>query len=415
LPICARYVVILGSLDTKGPEVDFLRERVRAEGGVPLVVDTGVLPGPTTAADISRHDVAQAAGSSIESLIEKGDKTHALVTMAQGASVLLGKLLREGQLGGVLSIGGSRGTALSTQVMQSLPVGLPKLMVSTMASGHNPFGPYVGTKDVTLMHSVADVQGVNAVTRSIFGNAAAAIVAMSRVGGPVQRGDKSILTASMLGVSTTLVSQIQALMEDEAGTPSEVIAFHAVGTGGRAMEELIDSGLVEGVFDVTPGEMAALVVDGPFSAGPERMRAAGRQGIPQVVAPGGLDFIIEGSVKDLPAQYRGRKILVHTPTITLVRTSAEEMEQVARLIAGRLAVSTGPAAVILPLRAFGWFSREGQALHDPESDRAFVETFRAHAPAGVQVVELDTHLNDPAVGEMAVRLMREMVPSAREG
>jgi uncharacterized protein (UPF0261 family) len=405
------YVVILGSLDTKGLEIAFLRERVRAEGGAPLVVDTGVLPEPTTSADISRHDVAHAAGSSIEVLIDAGDKSHALVTMAQGASAILGKLLQEGQLGGVLSIGGSRGTALSTQVMQSLPVGLPKLMVSTMASGNNAFGPYIGTKDVTMMHSVADVQGVNAVTRRIFGNAAAAIVAMSRVGGPVQRGDKSILTASMLGVSTTLVSQIQALLGDR----SEVIAFHSVGTGGRAMEELIDSGLVAGVFDVSPGEMTAFVVDGPFSAGPERMRAAGRRGIPQVVAPGGLDFIIEGPVDDLPARYRGRKIMVHTPVITLVRTSAYEMEQVARLIAGRLAESSGPAAVILPLRAFGWFACEGQPLHDPESDRAFIETLRACVPPGVQLVELDTHLNDPAVGETAVRLMREMVPSTWEG
>jgi uncharacterized protein (UPF0261 family) len=405
-----RYVVILGSLDTKGLEVDFLRRQVRAAGGAPLVVDTGVLPEPTTSADITRHDVAHAAGSSIEALIQQGDKTHALVTMAQGASTFLLELFREGRLGGVLSIGGSRGTALSTLVMQSLPVGLPKLMVSTMASGNNTFGPYVGTKDVTLMHSVADVQGVNAVTRRIFGNAAAAIVAMSRVGGPLQPGDKPILTASMLGVSTTLVSQIQALLEDG----SEVIAFHSVGTGGRAMEELIDSGLVAGVFDVSPGEITALLVDGPFSAGPERMRAAGRRGIPQVIAPGGLDFIIEGPVDDLPAGYRGRKIMVHTPIITLVRTSAEEMEQAARLIASRLAESGGPAAVILPLRAFGWFACEGQPLHDPESDRAFIETFRACVPAGVTLVELDTHLNDPVVGKTAVRLMQEMLSSTGE-
>jgi uncharacterized protein (UPF0261 family) len=331
--------------------------------------------------------------------------------MADGASAILRGLLAEGKLGGVLSIGGSRGTALSTRVMQSLPVGVPKLMVSTMASGHNPFGPYVGTKDVTLMHSVADVQGINAVTRPIFTNAVAAIVAMSRVGVPVQRGEQRVLAASMLGVSTTLVGQIQALMESEQG---EVIAFHAVGTGGRSMEELIDDGVVDGVFEVTPGEMTALVVDGPFSAGPERMRAAGRKGIPQVVAPGGLDFIIEGPVQELPARYQARKTMVHTPTISLVRTSADEMVQVARLIAGRLAASTGPAAMILPLRAFGWFARPGQPLHEPESDRAFVETFKAHAPAGVQVIELDTHLNDPLVGQAAVRLMKEMLSSTRE-
>jgi uncharacterized protein (UPF0261 family) len=400
-----RYIVILGSLDTKGPEVDFLRDAVHREGGTPLVVDTGVLDEPTTFADVTRHDVAEAAGSSIEVLIHKGDKTDALVTMAQGASAILHKLLQEGQLGGVLSIGGSRGTALSTQVMQSLPVGLPKLMVSTMASGRNAFGPYVGTKDVTLMHSVADVQGINALTRPIFANAAAAIVAMGQVGAQVQCGEKPILTASMLGASTTLVSQIQSLMQDEG----EVIAFHAVGTGGRAMEELIEAGLVEGVFDVTPGEMTAFVVDGPFSAGPERMRAAGRRGIPQVVAPGGLDFIIEGPLEELPVKYQSRKIMPHTPAITLVRTSPDEMAAAARLIAERLAESTGPGAVIVPLLAFGWFAREGQPLHDPISDRAFVETLKAHAPARVQIVEMDTHLNDPAVGEMAVRLMREML------
>ncbi len=401
-----RRVVILGSLDTKGLEVDFLSQAVRSEGGKPLVVDTGVLGEPTTAAHISRHEVAAAAGSSIPALIHQGDKTHALVTMAEGASVILRALLAEGQLGGVLSIGGSRGTALSTRVMQSLPVGVPTLMVSTIASGHNEFGPYVGTKDLTLMHSVADVAGINALTRTIFTNAAAAIVAMSRVGAPVQSGDKRVMAASMLGVSTALVSQIQSLVEPDGW---EVIAFHAVGPGGQSMEELIDRGVVKGLFELTPGEMVALLVDGPFSAGPDRMRAAGRRGIPQVVAPGGLDFIIEGPIDQLPAKYAGRKTMIHTPTISLVRTSADEMAAVARLIAERLAESTGPAAVILPLHAFGAFARPGQPLHDPESDRAFIDTIRACLPGHVRLVEMDTHLNDPAVGEMAVRLMRDML------
>jgi uncharacterized protein (UPF0261 family) len=403
-----RYVVILGTLDTKGAEVDFLRQAVRAEGGEPLVIDTGVLgePAASEEADVTRHQVAEAAGSSIEALIQEGDKAQALVTMAEGAGRIVRRLFREGQLGGLLSIGGSRGTALGTRVMQSLPVGVPKLMVSTMASGRNPFGPYVGTKDVTLMHSVADILGLNAVTRPIFRNAAAAIVAMSRVGTPVQRGERRVLVASMLGVSTTLVGQIQALMDPEE---NEVIAFHAIGTGGRSMEELIESGLVDGVFDVTPGEMTQFVADSLFSAGPERMKAAGRRSVPQVVAPGGVDFVIEGPLEDLPAKYCGRQTMVHTPTITLVRTSPEEMAQVARLIAERLAESAGPVAAILPLRAFGWFAMEGQPLHNPGSDRAFIETFKAHIPARVEVVELDTHLNDPLVGQTAVRLMKDML------
>ncbi len=406
----SRVVAILGSLDTKGPETAFLRQAVRAQGGEPLVVDTGVLGEPTAAADVTRHEVAGAAGSSIAALIRRGDKSEALLTMADGAGAILRALLLEGRLGGVLSIGGSRGTALSTRVMQSLPVGVPKLMVSTMASGQNTFEPYVGTKDVTLMHSVADVAGLNVVTRQVFANAAAAIVAMSRVGAPIRGGDRRIFAASMLGVSTLLVSHIESLVADAFG--GELIAYHSVGTGGRALEEIVDSGVVDGVFDVSPGEMAALVVDGPFSAGPERMRAAGRRGIPQVIAPGGLDFIIEGPLDRLPARYAGRRTMAHTPTISLVRTSADEMAAVARLIAGRLAEATGPSAAILPLRAFGWFSCEGQPLHDPEADRAFIDTLKAGLPPRVTVVELDTHLNDPQVGETAVQLMRDMLAAA---
>ncbi len=401
-----KYVAILGSLDTKGGEIDFLRKSVQARGGQPLVIDTGVLGKPTVRADISRQQVAKAAGNSIEGIIAAGDKARALEIMADGAACIVGQLLEEGQLGGVVSIGGSRGTALGTRVMQALPVGVPKLMVSTMASGNTPFGPYVGTRDVTLMPSVADILGVNSVTRPILTNAAAAIVAMSQVGAAVRRGERPALAATMLGASTRLVEQIHRLMEGEG---FEVVAFHAIGTGGRTMEELIDDGLFDGLFDVTPCELAAWLSGGPYSAGPDRMGAAGRRGIPQVVAPGGLDFIIEGPPATLPAKYEGRKTMRHTPTITLVRTSAEELAEVARLMAERLTRSRGPAAAILPLRGFSAFGVEGQPLHDPAAIWAFVETFRAQAPSSLRLVELDTDLNDPEVGQTAVRLMREML------
>jgi uncharacterized protein (UPF0261 family) len=380
---------------------------VLAEGGLPLVIDTGVLGEPTTRADIDRLRVAAEGGSSIPELIQAGDKARALVVMADGASRILLSYLERGELGGVLSIGGSRGTALGTRVMQALPVGVPKLMVSTIASGQNTFGPYVGTKDITLMHSVADIQGINAVTRPIFSNAAAAIVGMSRVGAIVQRGERRAFSASMLGVSTVLVGQVQSLME--ADGRCEVIAFHAVGSGGQSMEELIASGLVEGVFDLTPGEITQELVGGPFSAGPERMRAAGQRGIPQVVAPGGTDFIIHGPPETLPDHYQGRKMMRHTPTISLIRTSADEMAAVGEIIAGRLSESKGPAAVILPLQAFGWFSMEGQPLYDPLADQAFIQALKKHISPKVEVIEIDTHLNDPRVGEKAVELMQSMV------
>jgi len=401
-----RYVAILASLDTKSEEAAFLRDVVRAEGGEPLVVDTGVLGQPGIRADVPREEVAQAAGTTLDAIIREGDKARALVAMADGASRIVLRMLAEGRLGGVLSIGGSRGTALGTRVMQALPVGIPKLMVSTMASGPTPFGPYVGTKDITLMHSVADISGVNSVTRPIFANAARAIAAMSRAAAPVAKAKSRVLAATMLGASTPLVERIRQAM---TSPESEVIAFHAVGTGGRAMEELVAQGLMDGVFDVSPTELLAHLVGGPYSAGPERMRAAGERGIPQVVAPGALDFIIEGPPDALPRRYAGRKTMRHTPTITLVRSSPDEMRATARLIAERLAESRGPAALILPLRGFSAFSTEGQPLHDTESDRAFVEEIRASVPARVEVVELDAALNDAPVAETAVGLMRSML------
>ena len=401
------YVVILGSLDTKGQEVEFLRGVIRAQGGQPLVVDTGVLGEASIPVDIDRHRVAAAGGSSIAALIQKRDKARAVVVMADGAGKILLGLLAKGELGGVLSIGGSRGTALSTRVMQMLPVGVPKLMVSTIANGENPFGPYVGTRDVTIMHSVADIQGINAVTRTIFTNAAAAVTAMSRVGHPLCAGERPALAASTLGVSTALVGKILAQLERLG---QELIAFHAVGTGGRAMEELIaQGGLISGVMDVTPGEIIQEIVKSPFSAGPQRMTAASAAGLPQVCAPGGLDFIIHGPMDHLPVAYRQRKIMPHTPTITLVRTSPEEMAEAGRIIAERLSASKAPAAMILPLQAFGWFGMQDQPLHDPQADAAFIQSFKQRVSSHVEVVELDTHLNDDRVADTAVELMQNML------
>ncbi len=287
-------------------------------------------------------------------------------------------------------------------------MGVPKLMVSTMASGRTPFGPYTGTTDVTLMHSVADLLGVNAVTRPVLANAAAAIVAMSRVGARIQKVGVPTIAATMLGASTALVTQIHGLMEAE---DAQVVAFHAVGAGGRAMEELIGDGLFDAVFDVSPGEISAWMAGGPHSAGPDRMKAAGRLGIPQVVAPGGVDFIIEGPPEIVRRKYPGRTTMNHTPTITLVRTSVEEITRVAEYMAECLAESAGSAAVILPLQGFSAFSTQGEPLHDPQSDVAFLETFKRHLPSSVQVVELDTHLNDPVVGETAAELMGDMLAS----
>jgi len=406
-----RPVVILGTLDTKAREVDFVRQVVLEEGGVPLVIDTGVLGGPGISADIGRQEVAEAGGSSIEDLIAAGDKADALVVMGQGAARILLRLLEEERLGGVISLGGSRGTAVGTRAMQALPIGVPKLMVSTMASGPMPFGPYVGIKDITLMHSVADILGVNAVTGPVLRNAAAAITAMSRVGEPVAPGSRPTLAATMLGTTTPLVDQIRSQMK-EGGY--DTVAFHATGTGGRSMEELINQGVFRGVFDVTLTEIAAWLTDGPHSAGPGRMEGATSRGLPQVIAPGGLDQIIQGPPESVPPRYAGRKRILHTPRITVIRTSAQELTEAARIVAERLGRSDGPVAVVLPLRGFSVVSTEGQPLHDPQADRAFIETIKEALPSRVRIVELDTHINDVKVATAATDLMLEML-SDRQG
>ncbi len=362
-----RVVAILGTLDTKAREIDFVRQVVLEEGGVPLVIDTGVLGRPGISADIGREEVAEAGGGSIEGLIAAGDKADAL---------------------------------------RALPIGVPKLMGSTLASGPMPFGPYVGTKDVTLMHAVADILGVNAVTRPILRNAAAAITAMSRVGAPVTPGPRPTLAATMLGTSTPLVDQIRGRM-GESGY--DTVAFHATGTGGRSMEALIGQGIFKGVFDVTLTEIVAWLTDGPHSAGPERMEGAASRGLPQVIAPGGLDQIILGPPDSVPPRYAGRKKLLHTPRITVVRTSAQELAKAARAVAQRLGRSKGPVAVILPLRGFSVVSTEGQPLHDPQADRAFIETIQEALPTHIRTVELDTHINDVKVAGAATELMLEML------
>jgi uncharacterized protein (UPF0261 family) len=401
-----RCVVVLASLDTKAEEADFVCQVVRDEGGEPLLVDTGVLGRPRTRADVSRHQVAEAAGTTIASVIAAKDQAQALVVMADGARHIVDELFEQGRLGGILSIGGSRGTALGTRVMQALPIGIPKLMLSTMATGQTPFGPYVGTRDVTMMPSVADVLGVNVVTRPILTNAAVAITAMARAGTPILPGTGQVFAATMLGATTPLVEEIRRRVS--AGG-RQLVAFHATGTGGRVMEELIDEGVVHGVFDVSLSEIVGWLAGGPFSAGAHRLEAAGRRGIPQVIVPGGIDFVIEGPPNSLPERYAGRHTLCHTPTITLVRTSADELRALARYIGERVADGAGPVAVVLPRSGFSRFSIAGEPLHEPETDRAFVEALVDALPARCHVVELEADVNDAQVAESAVQLMDEML------
>jgi uncharacterized protein (UPF0261 family) len=399
-------IAIIGTLDTKGLEVAYLRDQVRSRGANVRIIDPGVLGKPAVEADFTREQVARAGGGELAALVAAGDKGLAIQTMIDGTRAIVVRLYAEGKLGGVLAVGGGQGTAIGTAAMQALPIGVPKVMVSTMASGQNVFEPYVGTSDVTLMHSVADILGVNAITRKIFANAAAAVVAMAEASEQVEGSGRMVLGATMLGLTTACILRAKDLF-DAAGY--ELVAFHPNGTGGRSMERLIDQGLIQGVLDISTQELTGHVCGGLFDAGPERLTAAGRQGIPQVVAPGGTDYIVLGPLNSLSVEQRSRSLIVHNPNITLVRTARREMAEIGKLMACRLNQARGPAAVLVPLGGFSFSDRPGHAFFDPEADAALIEALEGSLAPPIELHLVEAHINDPLFADAIVEKLREFM------
>ncbi|MFC2038096.1 Tm-1-like ATP-binding domain-containing protein [Chloroflexota bacterium] len=361
---------------------------------------------PAAQADFARQEVARAGGAELADLIAAGDKERAIRVMIDGARAIVVRLYAAGKLGGVIAVGGGQGTAIGTTAMQALPIGVPKVMVSTMASGRNLFEPYVGTTDVTLMHSVADILGINTVTRKVFANAAAAVCAMAEASEMVEEGDRVVLGATMLGLTTPCVLHAKELLE---GWGYELVAFHPNGAGGRSMERLIDEGLIQGVLDLSTQELAGHICHGLFDAGPDRMVAAGRRGLPQVVAPGGTDYIVLGPMAALTGEQRHRPLIVHNPNITLVRTAEEEMAEIGRLMARRLNGARGPAAVLIPLGGFSFSDRPGHAFYDPEADAALVQTLESQLNPEVELIKIHAHINEPSFAQAAAAKMRELM------
>lgn len=396
-------IAIIGTLDTKGHEVAYLRDLVQARGLRTWVIDPGVLGDAAVPADFGREEVARAGGAELRELVAAGDKGRAIRCMMDGTRAIVARLYAEGRLGGVLAVGGGQGTAIGTAAMHALPIGVPKVMVSTIASGRNVFEPYVGTSDVTLMHSVADILGVNSVTRRVFGNAAAAVAAMAESAEALQEGgpggSATVVGATMLGLTTPCVLHAKELLEARG---YELVTFHPNGTGGRSMERLVDEGLIRGVLDVSTQELAGEVCGGLFDAGPGRLTAAGRQGIPQVVAPGGTDYVVLGPLSSLTAEQRRRPYIVHNPNITLVRTSREEMAEIGRRMAERLNAARGPAAVLVPRGGFSYSDRPGHAFYDPEADAALVGALEQGLDSRVELAVVDAHVNDTAFAREAV-------------
>ncbi|MDS0281079.1 Tm-1-like ATP-binding domain-containing protein [Haloarcula onubensis] len=384
-------VVIIGTLDTKGEEIAFARSVVESQGVDTHLVDVGVMDDPEIEPDTTAAEVAEAGGTTLESLRESGDRGEAMEAMGDGAAAVAERLREEGVLDGVLGLGGSGNTSIATTAMRALPVGVPKFMVSTMASGDTE--PYVGARDIAMLYSVADIEGLNQLSRRVISNAALATVGMVANEPDVEVPDRPTVAITMFGVTTPCVQHARELLEDRG---YETIVFHATGTGGRAMESLVEEGLVDGVLDVTTTEWADELVGGVLSAGPDRLEAAGEAGIPQVVSTGALDMVNFGPRDSVPEEFADRHFHVHNPQVTLMRTTPEENAELGEIIAGKLNDATGPTAMVLPLGGVSMLDVAGEDFHDPEADGALFDALREGLDDDVELVEREEEINDEA-------------------
>jgi uncharacterized protein (UPF0261 family) len=398
-----RRITIIGALDTKGAEFAYLRDQILGYGVETLVVNIGVIGEPPFAPDIGSAEVAMAAGADLAQLRAEHDRGAAMAAMARGAAVLARKLYAEGRLDAVIGMGGSGGASVITAAMQALPLHVPKLLVFTLAAGD--MKPYVGSRNITVMPSIVDVAGLNRVSRQIFSHAAGAIVGMARASAPAA-DDRPILAASMFGNTTPCVDRARAALE-AAGY--EVLVFHATGTGGQTMETLIQDGFVSGVLDVTTTEWADEIAGGILSAGPTRLDAAARAGVPQLVAPGCLDMANFGPRASLPPRYQDRLLYEWNPTVTLMRTTAEENARMGQIFAEKLNAACGPAKVLIPLKGFSMLDSPGERFWDPRADAAFVAALRAELRPEIAVEELDCNINDPQFADRAAALLLELL------
>jgi uncharacterized protein (UPF0261 family) len=391
-------IVLLGTLDTKGEEYAFLRDRLLEHSVDVLLVDAGVHE-PSVQPDIGREELV----ANVAQLAAAGDRGAAVTAMAAGAERVVTQLHAEGRLDGILALGGSGGSSIATRAMRALPVGVPKLMVSTVASGDTR--PYVGAVDVTMMYSVVDIAGVNRVSARIMANAAGAMAGM--VGAQVpQLDEKPLVAATMFGVTTPCVTRARERLE-ELGY--EVLVFHATGAGGQSMEALARGGFLAGVLDATTTELADELVGGVLSAGPERLEAAGAAGLPQVVSLGALDMVNFGPRETVPAQFEDRNLYVHNPTVTLMRTTPAECAELGRQIGRKLSAAQGATVLFVPLKGVSMIAVEGQPFHDAAADDALVAGLHETLAPSVEVHELDTDINDPAFALAMADRLHELI------
>lgn len=398
-----KSILIVGTFDTKGEELNFVKELISARGIPTITLDAGILQPSPIYVTIANEQVASAGGEALNELVKKKDRGHAIEIMAKGAAQITRALYDQGKICGLISLGGGSGTVIGTRAMKSLPVGIPKVMVSSMASGNTR--PYVGTTDIIMIYSVVDISGLNRISRQILKNAALAICGMVE-GGPEEKfSERPLIAATMFGVTTPCVTAAKQILEKEG---YEVLVFHANGAGGMAMEQLIGEGQIQAVLDITTTELADELCKGKCSAGPHRLEKAGEMGIPQVIVPGAMDMV-NYFPDSIPPQFRHRLFYVHNPATTLMRTNEEENRQLAEIMAQKLSRAKGPVAVYIPLRGFSAIDAAGQPFFFPEANQAFVETLKSKLPPHISVIEIDAHINDPSFAHKVARALLQFL------
>ena len=399
----AKTIALIGALDTKGEEFAFVQAELLRRGHNTLVINTGVVGEPALPPDIAATEVATAGGTELSVLRQQADRGKAIEVLAKGAAIVVRQLQEAGKIDGILGMGGSAGTAVGTAAMRALPVGFPKLMVSTLASGDT--APYVGVSDIVMMPSVVDVAGVNRISARIFANAAGAISGMVETT-PPQIGEKPLIAASMFGNTTKLVDQCRKLLEAQG---YEVLVFHATGTGGRIMESLIDAGYINGVLDVTTTEWADELVGGVLTAGPTRLDAAAKRGVPQVIAPGCLDMVNFWARSTVPAKFADRQFYEWNPNVTLMRTTSEENTELGRILAEKANKSSAPVAFFLPLQGVSVLDSPGGEFWQPVANEALFAAIKQNVRADIPVYELDTNINDATFAEAVVQKLLQFL------
>jgi uncharacterized protein (UPF0261 family) len=399
-----KTIVIAGALDTKGQEFAFLKELIEKEGLKTLVIDFGVMGEPAFTPDITRQEVAKAGGGDLAYLASGEHKDEAMRVMAAGLTVVVRRLFDEGKLDGVIGMGGSGGTSLSTTAMRALPVGVPKVMVSTVGSGD--VSAFVGTRDISIMPSVVDVAGFNRISRAIYTNAAGAITGMVKMETAKGDEEKPLVTASMFGNTTLAVDRARGVL---VARGYEVLVFHATGTGGKTMEDLIADGYIAASLDITTTELADEVCGGLLSAGPDRCMAASRAGIPAVLVPGCVDMANFWGMDTVPQKYRSRQLYQWNPNVTLLRTNAEENKKIGEMIAGAANAATAPVVILIPLRGVSQLDSPGGAFWDPLADRACFEAIKKTLKRGIPVIEMDNNVNDPEFADRVAETLLDML------